>query len=81
MKRVLILMLISLIAAILLNRTYNTVGWHYFEMPYPDLIARIFRLGGEAHYNAVEFEVFLECFVGALFLVFGADWIRRRKSY
>jgi hypothetical protein len=38
----------SLVLGTLLMRGYMTVWWHYFDMPYPDVIAPAFHLDGEA---------------------------------
>ena len=77
--RLLLIVLAAFVSACLALRAYNTFGWHYFEMPYPDWIAPVFHLGGEAHDDAVEIEVLIEFFVGFLALIGLTDWALRLR--
>jgi hypothetical protein len=70
----------AMIGASILNGCYTSFGWHYFTMPFPDIIAPSFHLGGEAHWNAAESEVWLEFFVGMLAALAGARWVARKLS-
>ena len=79
-KRTVVKFVIAFAAACLLNRAYNTFGWHFFKMPYPDIIAPIFNMWAGAHYDAVEMEWLVEFFLVALAIIFAGDWIVRRAN-
>ena len=80
MKRALAKIAVAFVAACLLNRAYNDAGWHYFDMPFPDIIAPIFGWWADAHYDAVEIEWLIEFFLVGLAVVFGADWLLQQSK-
>lgn len=79
-KTAIYLAVAAFIVACLLMRCYTSVGWHYFDMPYPNLIAPIFHFVGGSRNDAVETEWWLEFFAGALAGLMGLRLLIRRNS-
>ena len=80
MKAAVVIVVGAFIGACLLMRFYTSFGWHYFTMPFPDLIAPTLHLGGEAHYDAAEAEIWLEFFAALLIAFTGIRWASRNPS-
>jgi hypothetical protein len=70
----------ALILGTLTWRAYLTFGWHYFDMPYPNVIASIFHADGESAEDAVYIEVWLESVAAAAIVLIGARLLWRRIS-
>jgi len=53
---------------------------HFFGryLPYPDVIAPIFGMWADAHIDAISIELMIECFLVAMALIFGGDWLVSR---
>ena len=54
----------------------RTIG---YEMPYPDIVAPTFRMWAGAHEDAVLIEQLTEFVAIAAVVVFGGDWLLRRR--
>jgi hypothetical protein len=61
-------------------RAYTVIGWHYFDMPYPNVIASILHLDGESAEDAIYSEVWLEFIAAAAIVLIGARVLWRRIS-
>jgi hypothetical protein len=77
-----ILIVCAFLGATILMRIYMTWGWHYFDMPYLDILAPLFHFDGEEAVDAYDGEVWLE-FFGVFLMVlvgFHLRWSRNSNS-
>lgn len=79
-KRSIIISCGAMILGTIIWRAYLVIGWHYFDMPYPHVIAPIFRLDGEVAQDAIYGEIWLEFVAAAAIVLIGARVLWRRIS-
>ena len=70
----------ALIIGTLFFQAYVTVGWHYFNMPFPHLVGPMFHLDGEGAEDAVYAEIWLEFIAVTALALIGARFALGRLS-